>query len=103
VRTVASTLYGSFQEILKAIGTRNERHVVEEVYQHMKPMDFSEGFLETLVRLHRSCISVLPVSGVFWSDWGSEHRVVSVLKKTGYLGRVRGITESRLFRIWDGM
>lgn len=103
VRTVAPTFYGCFQEIQKAIGTRNERRVVEETYQHMKPMNFSQEFLETLAAFHRSYISVLPVSGVLWSDWGSGRRVVGALKKAGYLARLRGISEGELFRIWDGI
>ena len=99
VRRIAPRLYGSFQEILKAAGTRKERYVVEEAYRHMKPVNFSQGVLEALALVRPSCLSVLPISEVFWSDWGSEHRIVSALKKTGYADRLQGILESGLIGI----
>jgi hypothetical protein len=48
-------------------------------------MNFSKGFLEALSIRDPSRLGVLPVHGVFWSDWGSEHRILSVLKETGRL------------------
>ncbi|MBI4488930.1 MAG: NTP transferase domain-containing protein [Deltaproteobacteria bacterium] len=100
VRREAPRLYGSFLRILEAIGTRDEKHAVEKAYRHMKPTNFSKGLLEKLPLHHRSCLSVLPVSGVFWSDWGSEDRLVSDLKKTGYIERLQGISENSRFKIF---
>lgn len=99
-RSATQRLYNSFQQILEAIGTPREKDVVEETYRHMKPVNFSKGLLEPLWQPRRSCLAVLRVRGVIWSDWGSGQRIVNVLKKTGYLGRLHGIQESRLFRIW---
>jgi mannose-1-phosphate guanylyltransferase len=99
IRRMTPTLYDCFQEILKAAGTRKERYVVEEAYRHMKPVNFSQGVLEALALVRPSCLSVLPISEVFWSDWGSEHRIVSALKKTGYADRLQGILESGLIGI----
>lgn len=100
VRSEAPGLYGSFLRILEAIGTRDEKHAVEKAYRHMKPTNFSKGLLEKLPLHHRSCLSVLPVSGVFWSDWGSADRLVSDLKKTGYIERLQGISENSRFKIF---
>ena len=97
VRRLAPRLHDSFQEILRAIGTRKERCMVEEAYRNMKSMNFSEEMLEALARVHPSCLSVLPVSEVCWSDWGSGHRVVTTLKRIGYLNRLQGILESPQF------
>jgi mannose-1-phosphate guanylyltransferase len=91
VRSVVPRLYSSFQLIWEAIGTPREKNVVEEVYQQTEPVNFSKGLLEVLSSMHRSPLSVLPVHGVLWSDWGSGQRVLSALKKIGYLGRLRGI------------
>lgn len=97
VRKLAPRLYDSFQEIAKAIGSRKERCVVEGAYRNMKSMNFSEEVLEALARTHPSCLSVLPVSEVLWSDWGSGDRVIKTLKKIGYLNRLQGVLESRQF------
>ena len=89
MRRLVPELYASFQEILRAIGTCNERPVIEEVYRHLRPVNFSEVILQGLSLRRPSRMSVLPVAGVYWSDWGSRHRVVSALKKTGYLARLQ--------------
>jgi mannose-1-phosphate guanylyltransferase len=101
-RSVAPVLCHSFERIWEAIGTRSERYVVEEVYRCMQPVNFSKGILEPLLQ-HRSHLSVLPVPSVFWSDWGLGQRVVNNLRKTGYLGRLNGVSEEQLFRIWGGL
>jgi len=88
MRRLVPDLYDSFQEILGAIGTCNERPVIEAIYRRLRPVNFSEVILQGLSLLRPSRMSVLPVSGVYWSDWGSRHRVVSALKKTGYLARL---------------
>ena len=87
---LAPRLYESFQEIFKAIGSRRERSVVEEAYKNMKSMNFSEEVLEALARVHPSSLSVLPVSEVLWSDWGSGDRVLKTLKQIGYPGSIAG-------------
>lgn len=51
-----------------------------------------------------SCLSVLSVRGVLWSDWGLPRSIASVLKRTGRLERrypANGASESRLFRIFS--
>jgi mannose-1-phosphate guanylyltransferase len=99
VRRVAPELYDPLQKIETAIGTSKEKSVVDEIYRQIKPRNFSVTLLEALSLLRPSCISVLPVSGVFWSDWGSEHRIVSTLRKTGYLERFQAAVETRLCAI----
>lgn len=99
-RNATRRLYNSFQQILEAIGTPQERDVVEETYRYMEPVNFSKELLEPSCQPRRSCLAVLRVRGVIWSDWGSAQRIVSVLKKTGHQGRLHGLQENRLFRIW---
>ncbi len=73
--------YRTFQRIKEAIGSPFEKGVVHESYSGMEPVNFSRDLLEIFARRHRSRFLVLPVRGVFWSDWGSEHRVMDTLKK----------------------
>jgi len=103
--SVAPELYGSFQTILKAIGSREEEKKVKEVYRHIKPMNFSKGLLEVLPLRYPWCLSVLPVHGVFWSDWGLPRSVESVLRKTGYVPRLHShdtIREKRTSKSING-
>lgn len=99
IRNEAPRLHGSFLQILEAIGTSEEREVVERVYQAIEPTNFSKALLEKLPRHQRFSLFVVPVSGVFWSDWGSQDRLLGDLLRTGYIARVKGVSESRLFKM----
>ena len=88
VRRAAPTLFRVFDRIARAVGTGAETDVAEEVYKQMEPVNFSQGLLEPLSLQRPSPLLVLPVRGVHWSDWGSEHRIMSALQKTGHVGRL---------------
>lgn len=87
VRTVLSLLqrfcaatYRRFDRIYNAIGTPDEAKTTHEVYQKLEPLNFSKGFLEMVSATSPATIAVMPVSEVFWSDWGSERRLLHVRK-----------------------
>src|SRR3972149_10429447 len=98
----APQMYRFFGQILDAIGTGGETDAVNDAYRRLEAVNFSKGLLESFSMEYASRLLVLPVRGVHWSDWGSEHRIMSVLQNTGHLGRLHGIPESRPFRIWQG-
>ncbi|MBI3611224.1 MAG: NTP transferase domain-containing protein [Nitrospirae bacterium] len=79
-RKVAPILHRSFQRIRNAVGTPAETEVTEKVYRNMEPVNFSKGLLEAFSVQYASCLGVLPVRGVFWSDWGSEQRIKNILR-----------------------
>jgi mannose-1-phosphate guanylyltransferase len=94
-------LYGSLLEVLDALDDSeddSEDAVLKNLYASLKPMNFSKLLLETLPVYEPGCLSVLPMAGVFWSDWGSPRRLMSVLEQTGYLTRLQGVPEHRLFK-----
>jgi len=95
VYRVAPALYRSFERIRKVLGSRHEREVVEEVYQHLESVNFSRGLMEPFTREQPSSLLVLPVRGVFWSDWGSEQRIESTLPKVSYLDQTYQSPENR--------
>jgi len=99
VRRTVPRLFEVFGRIASAIGTSSERNVVEKTYREIEPLNFSKGLLETFPQKRPGCLLTLPVRGVSWSDWGSEARVISMLRRTGRVGRLNGITEDELFRI----
>jgi len=80
VRRVAPILHLSFERIGNAVGSRCEREVVEEVYQCLEAVNFSRGLLEPITREPCCSLLVMTVRGVIWSDWGSEQRIVRVLR-----------------------
>lgn len=96
IRRFSPLLYDTFQNIEKALGTRAERPAVEHAYRRLRPASFSREVLERCALLNPAQVSVLPVAGVFWSDWGSEPRILNSLKKTGYLGRLQKTADNRL-------
>jgi mannose-1-phosphate guanylyltransferase len=104
VREVEPSLSASFEEIYKAIGTRDEKRRLREIYRRLEPMNFSRGILETLPLSRPSCLSVLSVRDVLWSDWGLPRSVEAVLKKTGHLAQrydVDGAAQCALHRLFN--
>jgi len=69
--------------ILKAIGTIHEVQTINDAYRQMEAMNFSKGLLENFSVENASRLMVLRVLDVFWSDWGSEQRIMSDLRMAG--------------------
>jgi mannose-1-phosphate guanylyltransferase len=93
VCATAWSLYRSFKRITDAIETPEERPVVEEIYKNIEPLNFSHGFLEVLPYSKTVHLSVLAVKGVYWSDLGSEQRLLSALRKTGHTAGISAVRE----------
>jgi hypothetical protein len=55
--------------------------VVERVYKTLPAVNFSSAVCEPLA----SCLRVLPVPDVGWSDWGSIARICASLEQMGKL------------------
>ncbi|MGH7845175.1 MAG: sugar phosphate nucleotidyltransferase [Candidatus Binatia bacterium] len=81
VRGIYPVLYLDFCHILEALGTREERPTIDEVYENLEPANFSKQILERIAVDYPESISVLPVREVFWSDLGSRERVLRVLRR----------------------
>jgi mannose-1-phosphate guanylyltransferase len=94
LRRAVPSLYDSFEQIGKAVGKPQESDVVEAVYRDMQSMDFSREILECLAKESRSRLAVLQVKDVFWSDWGSEPRILTDLKKLGYWSRFHEVYQN---------
>jgi len=87
VHRLAPWLYRAFLTIRRAIGTGREQAVTEEVYQTLRPVNFSKGLLERVTHHDPLRVAVISVRGVWWSDWGSEQRLVADLEKAGCADR----------------
>jgi mannose-1-phosphate guanylyltransferase len=83
IQRATPELYHSFDPIQHAIGTADEQRVIEEVYHKLPSLNFSRGVLEVLSFEHRQALVVLPVPGVTWSDWGTNNRLLSMLRQLG--------------------
>ena len=80
-----------FQKIYDAIGTANETEIVREVYSQLEPINFSTDLLEPLIRYHPKGVVSLPLDDVMWSDWGTESRVLTILRRMGNASRLNGL------------
>ncbi|MGB8412422.1 MAG: sugar phosphate nucleotidyltransferase [Candidatus Binatus sp.] len=79
IRTLPE-LYDLFAQFSETLGTEFEREALEIIYRAIAPVDFCKSVLTT----HASSqISVLPVSGLFWSDLGNPSRVLATLARIG--------------------
>ena len=90
VSKLVPTLYHQCQQIYEAIGTAAETDVVRNIYQRLKPMNFSKEFLEPMVKNYPSSLVALPIRDLLWSDWGTASRVIDVLGKIGQVPRLEG-------------
>jgi mannose-1-phosphate guanylyltransferase len=95
VYEVYPDLYLTFQQIYRAIDTPHERDVVREVYRQLQPVNFSKQLLEPYVQAHPGSLLTLPVSDMLWSDWGTESRIMDVLRRTGHAARLNGLSPYR--------
>jgi mannose-1-phosphate guanylyltransferase len=101
---LAPTVYQQFQQVYEAIGTAGETEVVRNIYQRLKPMNFSKEFIEPMVKNYPSNLIALPIRDLLWSDWGTASRVLDVLRKTGTIAHLnsfrnttgKGATSHRL-------
>jgi mannose-1-phosphate guanylyltransferase len=85
VGRLAPALHRSFERIGETLGTAREKEVVAEVYREIESLNFSKGLLETISVQNHLRLSVLPVQGVRWSDWGSETRILKDLKRFAHI------------------
>jgi mannose-1-phosphate guanylyltransferase len=92
VREIAPDLYRLFGCVYDAIGTGDEDTVVRQVYQQLRPLNFSKDVLEPYVETHPSMLLGMTVRGVLWSDWGTESRIMEILRRTGYADRLKGLS-----------
>lgn len=83
VNELKPEVHSRFERIRSAIGNPLETPVLREAYTNLETVNFSKDFLEPLVRRRPDSVTVLPVSHVGWSDWGSERRIVEALGRMG--------------------
>jgi mannose-1-phosphate guanylyltransferase len=79
----APEMYRFFADIFDAIGTASELDAINHAYRQIEAMNFSKRLLENSSVEHASRLMVLAVRDVYWSDWGSEQRILRVLQKKG--------------------
>ena len=70
-------LFISFQRINHALGTPFETEVIFDVFETLPVVNFSQAILERIP--HYLC--VIPLHGVYWNDWGDEHRIRADLSR----------------------
>ncbi len=95
-RSIAPALSRGFERIDGAIGTPVEQGVIDEVYRAIEPVNLSRCFLESLALRRPASLLVLPVEGVYWSDWGTEERILHTLEELGQTGAVAPIPAAPL-------
>jgi mannose-1-phosphate guanylyltransferase len=84
------TIYHQFQQVYEVLETPEEAEVVRDIYQRLKPMNFSKEFLEPMVKNYPSSLVALPIQNLLWSDWGTASRIMDVLAKIGKVPRLAG-------------
>jgi len=95
ISVLAPTIFDAFRPIDEAIGSADEEAVTETIYQQLPPSNFSKEILEPLANDKSARLVTVPVRNVLWSDWGSESRVMEVLRKTGYASRLNNLGRMR--------
>ena len=98
----APKLHRVFANILGAIGTTHEVQTINDAYRQMDAVNFSKGLLEYFSVRHASRLMVLPVRDVYWSDWGSEQRILRGLKMAGSQEPGRGAKENKSRKLAEG-
>ncbi len=93
IRSVAPALYSAFDGISEVMGNAAEKAALQEIYRELPSVNFSKEILEPLAQRYPGRLLTVPVHNVLWSDWGTERRIVEVLRATGYMPRLNGLCE----------
>jgi mannose-1-phosphate guanylyltransferase len=91
VQELTPRLFEQFQRIYKSIGTPDQAEVTRNVYRGLETVNFSRDVLEPLARRRPSQLATFPIDRVLWSDWGTETRIMDILRRTGNVARLNGI------------
>lgn len=68
-----------FECLDRAIGTPGEATVLESIYRVMPSSNFCTDLLQRVPEQ----VAVLPLTGVFWCDWGRPERIAESLRAIG--------------------
>ena len=66
-----------FERLEQAIGSPEEGHVLDAIYQDMPRKNFSSDLLQRVP----DCVAVMELTGVLWSDWGKPERIAETLRR----------------------
>jgi len=94
IKEISPLFFSVFQTVSAAIGTADEEAIIDQIYQELPPLNFSHDIMEPLACSHSAKLLTLPVQNVLWSDWGSESRVMKILRQTGCATRLNGLTRA---------
>jgi hypothetical protein len=77
-------IFDLFRETLRAVNGRRvhpelETVVLHDLYDHLRPADFSADFLARAV----DSTLVFPLEDLLWSDWGRPKRVIHSIQALG--------------------
>jgi mannose-1-phosphate guanylyltransferase len=68
-----------FERLRQSVGTAREGRVLDEIYESMPAGNFSLDLLGQA----RDHLSVIPMKGILWSDWGRAERIAETLRCIG--------------------
>ena len=68
-----------FDQLVPAIGTRQESRTLDGIYTHMPVHNFSSGLLERVPER----VAAIELDGVLWCDWGKPERIADTLAMLG--------------------
>ncbi|TKB78489.1 MAG: hypothetical protein E8D45_04680 [Nitrospira sp.] len=72
-------LWDAFGRLRQVLGTPREAAVLSDLYTQLPPVHFSQAILT-----HSTpWLAVLPIEGVYWSDWGDARRLLLDLARFG--------------------
>ena len=71
-RSMASEIFDPLVSLKETLDTAAEKQAVLDVFDRIPSSDFSRSILERIPERLR----VMELTGVYWSDWGEEHRIL---------------------------
>lgn len=68
-----------FEQLVPAVGTRDESGALDGIYAHMPAHNFSSGLLERVPQQ----VAAIEADSILWSDWGKPERIADTLFRLG--------------------
>jgi mannose-1-phosphate guanylyltransferase len=88
LRVSTPKLYGAVRRFSGSINTRFQSMAVESFYREIQPLDLFSDLVRLWDLYWGSRFCIIPMPGVFWSNWSCASRIVSVLEEFRYLNRL---------------
>ena len=86
-------VFSPLQKIWRVLDTDLHHDIVGEVFQKLPSVNFSRAILER----NQHQYAVMPLTDVYWSDWGNEPQILKDIERFNLRQRGHSVTQRKSY------